>query len=78
MTETVATFKFFKIEKADRTGQHYDVRDIVTGDRLAEINYWPNLKCFIFAPKALTIWSYDCLHNVAGFTETLNRETKRK
>ncbi len=47
-----------------------------SGDKLGDIEYYKDWKCWIFQPEISTIFSDDCLLEIQGFLTRKNREQK--
>lgn len=77
-TNTVATFKFVRIDKGDMWGETiYRVVNKRAGDLLAEITWYADWRRWVMSPSFDTVWSEDCLRDVAGFMAGLRAPAKR-
>ena len=57
-----------------KVGDNYEVVNKRGRDVLAVLAVETQWRCWIMMPNRAKIWSADCLRDVAGFLEALNKE----
>jgi predicted peptidase len=59
------------------THEHYVVRSTHDNSTLGQIFWHGAWKCYVFEPQRETIWSDDCLADVAAFLKDLGAGEKK-
>lgn len=77
MSEIVARFRFMRIEKTSMFDETiYRIINKRHDDLLAEITWYADWRRWVMSPNFDTVWSADCLRDIAGFMEKLEGEGK--
>ncbi|MFA4972135.1 MAG: hypothetical protein WC683_05950 [bacterium] len=78
MPDTVATFKFMRIEKRNishsKAGAEYDIRQSFTNQYMGGIFWSESWQCWVLQGSLATSWALEHLRDIAGFIEGLDRK----
>jgi hypothetical protein len=61
---------------ADRKTDRWDVQSRDHGSQLGTIAWYGPWRCYVFEPEWDTVWSVDCLRDVAAFIEARMAERR--